>query len=321
MDFLLEAANCRAGFFARNCSVLRAVGKEKEMKNLSEKKGLKVEIIRFLVLTLAAGIFAFNLKSFIRTGNLIPGGFSGITILIQQIARQFLNMNIPYSFIYLPINIIPAIIGFKYIGKRFTLYSFYVVALSSVLTDILPDITITYDTLLVSLFGGIVGAVAATISLTAGASGGGTDFISIYFSEKRGVDAWNYIFAGNICILTVAGVVFGFDRALYSIIYQYTITTLLGHFYQRYQQDTLLIVTSMPEEITAKIYEITKHDTTRIDGIGGYSGEEKHILYSVIGRDQVDKALKEIKEVDSGAFINVLKTEQINGRFYRPKKI
>lgn len=290
------------------------------MRNLSETKGIKSEIIRFFVLTMAAGIYAFNLKSFIRTGNLIPGGFSGITILAQQIARQFLSIEIPYSFIYLPINIVPAVIGLKYIGKRFTMYSFYVVALSSVLTDILPDITITYDALLVSLFGGILGAVASTISLTAGASGGGTDFISIYFSEKKGVDAWNYIFAGNICILTAAGILFGFDRALYSIIYQYTITTLLGQLYKRYQQDTLLIVTSKPQEVTAKIYEITRHDTTRIEGIGGYSGETKHILYSVIGRDQVDRALKEIKELDRGAFINVINTEQVNGRFYRPKQ-
>ncbi len=290
------------------------------MKNLSEKKGIKNEIVRFLVLTIAAGIYAFNLKSFIRTGNLIPGGFSGITILIKQIAMQFFNLDIPYSFIYLPLNVVPAFIGFKYIGKRFTMYSFYVVALSSILTDLFPDITITYDILLVSIFGGILGAVAATISLTVGASGGGTDFISIYFSEKKGVDTWNYIFAGNIIILTIAGLIFGFDRALYSIIYQYTITTLLGQFYKRYQQDTLLIVTSKPAEVTAKIVEITRHDATRIDGIGGYSGETKHIIYSVIGRDQVDRVLKEIKEIDSGAFINVINTEQVNGRFYRPKK-
>lgn len=281
---------------------------------------LKKEAIIFLMLTLAAFLYAFNLKSFIRTGNLIPGGFSGTTILIQQIARQFLSVEIPYSFIYLPINVIPAVMGYKFIGKHFTLKSFYVVALSSVLTDLLPDITITYDALLVALFGGIVGGVAATICLTVGASGGGTDFISIYYSEKKGVDAWSYIFTGNIVILSIAGLLFGFDRALYSIIYQYTITTMLGQFYKRYQQDTLLIVTTMPSEVALRIREITHHDATEIQGVGSYSGEEKHILYSVIGRDQVDRVLKEIREVDQGAFINVMRTEQINGRFYRPRK-
>ena len=80
-------------------------------------------VIKFVALTVAACIFAFNLKSFIRTGNLIPGGFSGITVLVQQIGRQFFNVEIPYSLIYLPINLIPVYIGLKYIGKFFTLES------------------------------------------------------------------------------------------------------------------------------------------------------------------------------------------------------
>ena len=269
---------------------------------------------------MSAAIFAFNLKSFINTGNLIPGGFSGITVLVQQIGRQFFNVEIPYSAIYLPLNVIPAFIGLKYIGKRFTFESFYVVVLSSVLTDIIPNITITYDILLISIFGGIVGGIAAVICLTTGASSGGTDFISIYLSEKKGIDAWEFILAGNIVILVAAGLLFGFDRALYSIIYQYVITTMLGTFYKRYQQDTLLIVTEKPQEILEKIYEMTRHDGTIITGEGGYSGDKKHIIYSVIGRDQADKVIKAVKEIDEEAFTNVIKTDQVNGRFYMTPK-
>ena len=103
---------------------------------MKETSKAKKTIIKFLLLTLAAGIFAFNLKSFIRTGNLIPGGFSGITVLIQQIGRQFFNVEIPYSLVYLPLNVIPAYIGLRYIGKKFTFESFYVVVLSSILTDL-----------------------------------------------------------------------------------------------------------------------------------------------------------------------------------------
>ena len=225
------------------------------------------------------------------------------------------------SVIYLPLNVIPAYIGIRYIGKFFTLESFYVVVLSSILTDIFPNITITYEPILIAIFAGIVGGIGSVICLTAGASGGGTDFISIYFSEKKGIDAWGYILAGNIVLLVAAGLLFDFDRALYSIIYQYVITTILGTYYKRYQQDTLLVVTAYPKEIIARIYEMTKHDATIIQGEGGYSGEAKNILYSVVGRDQSDKVIKAIKEIDPGAFTNVIKTEQVNGRFYmRPKR-
>lgn len=114
------------------------------------KTGWKHELTMFISLTLVAALMAFNLKSFVRTGGLFPGGFSGLAILLQQIADVFFHVKIPYSALYLPLNLIPAFIGFKYIGKRFTLYSFYVVFLSGILTDLFPDITITYDTLLIA---------------------------------------------------------------------------------------------------------------------------------------------------------------------------
>ena len=271
----------------------------------------------FASLTVVSAALAFNLKSFINTGGLLPGGFSGVAILMQQIFEKFLHITIPYSLIYLPINLIPAYIGFRYIGKKFTIYSFYLVIMSSILTDIFPAVTITYDVLLIAIFGGLIQGAAVSLALISGASGGGTDFIAIYFSEKKGVDVWNYILLGNVVILTTAGILFGFDKALYSIIFQFTSTQVLGTLFKRYQQDTLLIITDQPMAVYGKIRELTHHDATLIEGSGCYEGADRHILYSVIGREQVDKVIGAIKEIDEHAFINVIKTEQINGRFYR----
>ncbi len=281
------------------------------------KVNYKKEIKTILALTLASCIIAFNLKSFVQTGGLFPGGFSGLTILIQRIAEMFLDLHIPYSVLYLPLNLIPAYIGFRFISVRFTLYSFYVVVLSGVLTDLFPTFTITYDTLLIAIFGGILNAVAISICLIFEASGGGTDFISIYFSEKKGIDAWNYIFAGNVVILVTAGLLFGFDKALYSIIYQYTSTQVIQMMFKRYQKDTLLIITELPGAVYGRIREITKHDATLIEATGCFEGAPRNILYSVIGREQVDVVIAAIKEIDPKAFINVINTEQVNGRFYK----
>ena len=284
------------------------------------KKGKKIDIKKeiktIFALTVAACIMAFNLKSFVQTGGLYPGGFSGLTILIQRVADLTFGIEIPYSLIYLPLNIIPALIGLRFISIKFTLYSFYVVVLSSILTDIFPSITITYDTLLISIFGGIIGSVAISICLIFEASGGGTDFLSIYFSEKKGIDTWNYIFAANVVILTTAGLLFGFDKALYSIIHQYTSTQVIQMMFKRYQKDTLLIITALPEAVYGRIREITHHDATLIEATGCYEGAPRSILYSVIGREQVDMVISAIMEIDPKAFINVINTEQINGRFY-----
>ena len=278
---------------------------------------VKKDLKTLAILTLGAAIYAFNLRSFVNTGGLFPGGFAGITLLIQRIGSQFFHVGIPYSLVYLPLNIVPAYIGFRFIGKRFTIFSFYVVFLSSFLTDLLPDITITYDTLLISIFGGILNGVSISVSLLAGASGGGTDFISIYFSEKKGIDTWNYIFLGNVCILTLAGILFGFDAALYSIIFQFCSTQVIQMLYKRYQKDTLLIITSKPREVYEQIRISTHHDATLIEGEGCYEEAPRHILYSVVGRGEVDRLMQEIRAIDEKAFINVIQTEQVNGRFYR----
>lgn len=283
----------------------------------SKQNKIKREIITIFCLTLASAVIAFNLKSFVYTGGLFPGGFSGVTILLQGIGSKFFDINIPYSVIYLPLNLIPAFIGVKYISKRFTFYSFYVVFLSGVLTDIFPSVTITYDTLLISIFGGIINGACMSVCLTNGASGGGTDFISIFFSEKKGVDAWSYILMGNIVVLVTAGLLFGFDRALYSIIYQYSSTQVIQLLFKRYQKNTLLIITSVPDAIYGKLRELTHHDATLIRGIGMYEGSERHILYSVVGREEINKLVSEINKIDPKAFINIIRTDQVSGRFYK----
>ena len=283
----------------------------------SKQNKIKREIITIFCLTLASAVIAFNLKSFVDTGGLFPGGFSGVTILLQGIGSKFFDINIPYSVIYLPLNLIPAFIGVKYISKRFTFYSFYVVFLSGVLTDIFPSVAITYDTLLISIFGGIINGACMSVCLTNGASGGGTDFISIFFSEKKGVDAWSYILMGNIVVLVTAGLLFGFDRALYSIIYQYSSTQVIQLLFKRYQKNTLLIITSVPDAIYGKLRELTHHDATMIRGIGMYEGSERHILYSVVGREEINKLVSEINKIDPKAFINIIRTDQVSGRFYK----
>lgn len=121
----------------------------------------------------------------------------------------------------------------------------------------------------------------------------------------------------NVVILTVAGLLFGFDKALYSIIHQYTTTQVIQLMFKRYQKDTLLIITAMPTAVYSKIRDITHHDATLITGEGCFENTQRNILYSVVGREEADKLIREIKQIDPHAFINVIKTEQLNGRFYK----
>lgn len=295
---------------------------ELKLEYQPETKSKKAKNLRsFSLCTLGALLYAFNLNSFVNTGGLYPGGFAGITILIQNICEVFLGFELPYTLLYLPLNFVPIYIGIRYLGKRFTFFSVYVIVASSIFTDLLPQVPITSDILLISIFGGILNGVAISLCLLAGASGGGTDFISIYFSEKKGIDTWNYIFMANIAILISAGLIFGFDKALYSIIFQYASTQIITMLHKRYQKHTLLIITEQPNVIYGRIRAITNHDATLFKGIGCFQGAERNMVYSVVSSDEVNKVMSAIKEVDPKAFINSIKTEEIGGWFYsKPNK-
>ena len=250
-------------------------------------------------------------------GGLIPGGFTGVSILIQEICVMVWNVEPPFSVINILLNLVPIIIGFKFIGKKFTGYTMVMIVLTGILTDLIPAYTVTTDILLVAVFGGLINALAVCICLFAGATTGGTDIISIFFSEKYGVDSWNAIFLGNVVILLIAGGLFGWDKALYSIIFQFASTQVIQTVYTRYQKQTLLIVTKKPDEVYEHIRSITNHDATLIKGVGCYEKKECDILYSVVGRDEVRKVLKEVHETDPKAFVNMIRTEGISGRFYQ----
>ena len=272
---------------------------------------------RTIMILLAAVLMAVNLKTFVRTGGLIPGGFTGLTRLIQEISDLVWGIEPPFTLINLTLNAIPIVVSFKFIGKKFTLYSCLMIVVSGLITDIIPSYAVTTDMLLVSVFGGLFNALAMIICLMAGATAGGTDFIAIFLSEKMDIDSWNYIFVGNVVILGIAGALFGWDKALYSIIFQFTSTQVLHALHRRYQKQTLLIVTKKPDEVYEVIKQMTNHDATLIKGEGCYMKQECDILYSVVGRDEVRKVLNRVRETDPAAFVNMIRTESLSGRFYQ----
>ena len=207
---------------------------------------LKQDAKRLIVICLASAAMALNIKTFVRTGGLYPGGATGLTLLIQRVFELFLNVEIPYTIINVLLNLGPIYIGFKFIGKKFTLFSCITIMLTNILTDILPAYAITYDILLISVFGGIINGFLISLCLMMNATTGGTDFIGIFLSERKGVDSFNVILGFNAILLIVAGLLFGWEKALYSIIFQYASTQVLRMLYQQYRQHTLLVVTNHP---------------------------------------------------------------------------
>lgn len=277
----------------------------------------KREAKRIIFGIIGSVIMAVNIKTFVRAGGLYPGGFNGVTLLIQTVCDRYFDVTVPFSPISLALNAIPAIISFKAIGKKFTLNTSILIVLTSILTDIVPSMSITQDTLLISVFGGLINGAAISIALIGGTSTGGTDFIAIYFAEKKNKDVWNYILMGNAAVLLAAGYLFGWDKALYSIIFQYTSTQTIHLLYQAYKKVTLFVVTENPEAVYQAIYEVTNHSATEFAATGMYSNERRKMIYSVVSTVEAKVLIRRVMEADPKAFVNVVKTDTLIGRFYQ----
>ncbi|MGN0255892.1 MAG: YitT family protein [Chordicoccus sp.] len=294
-------------------SIVKAINAEKtEEPIFSVKKDGR----RLIIITCMAVLMALNIRCLVHGGGLYPGGATGATLLLQKIFHEFFHARLPYTLINVILNAIPVYIGYRYVGKKLTIYSVYMIMLTNILTDILPVRPITDDIMLVSLFGGLINGVVISVCLMQNANTGGTDFISLYFSEKKGIDGFNISLGINGVILVCAGILFGLDKAMYSILFQYISTQMIHTLYRRYQKVTMLIVTDHPEQVCTAITRVGNHGATVLQGEGAYEGRTHTMIYSVVSRPEAKQITKVILETDPGAFINVIGTEQLTGRFY-----
>lgn len=280
--------------------------------NQTVKKNIKTTI----VIIFSAFLSALTINVFVYSGGFFPGGFSGISVLINRSLIQYTGIDIPYGLLYVLMNVFPTILVYKYVGKRFTTFSILQYGLVSFFTLILPVVKLNYDIILITIFGGIFSGISVVLSLMQNASGGGTDFIAIYASNRYRKPIFNYILYANMGILSIAGLLFGWEKALYSIIYQYVSTQVIESRYQRYKFSTLHMITNHPEEVSQAIFKSTRHGITKLQAEGMYSKSEKTMLYMVVNAFEVNDVVSAAKEADPKIFITISKADKIVGNYY-----
>lgn len=288
---------------------------------MTEKKEKPVftskDIVSVLMVTLSSAIYAFGMNTFVSSGNLFPGGYAGITRLITQALKQFAGISISFSIIYFLLNGITTLFVWRRIGHKFVLLSIFWYTMTSVFTAVFPYRTITSDPLLISVFGGLINGFAIGISLRNNASSGGTDFIAIYTSMRFNRPTWNYLLGVNAVVLVIAGLMFGWNQALYSIIFQFVSTQVVNSMHQRYKLSRVEVVTNLPEEVSSAVFHTCRHGITKIPCEGGFTDQKHWLLIMTINTYQLKEVLEAVKKADSRAFIAIDQVERIIGNYYQ----
>lgn len=275
--------------------------------------------LRVIMVILSSVLMAFSLNFFVYNTGLLPAGFSGVAILLQEIARTFFNIEISYSVLYPVLNILPAIIAYKTIGHRFFWLSCLQVIMTSLLVDIFPKIQIADDIVLATFIGAAVTGIGNILALNANASAGGTDFIAMAISNKRNKTVWNQVLVFNMIVLSISGFLFGWTTALWSIIFQFTDNRVINQYHLRYQRLTLLFVVKKEDaqDLADELIDLTHHTVTAVDGKGLYTNSDRVLLYMVIGKEDLPIIRKFIDQhEEKKIFLNIINSGAIEGNFY-----
>lgn len=285
------------------------------LKELNQHKEFRNLVTLFAVI-LSGFMQATIIQVFMRPLNLLSSGFTGVAILVEKITSTYFGFTFSTSLGMLVLNIPIALFCCKSISKRFTFFSLLQVIIASFFLKVIHFEALFDDRLLNIIFGGLLYGMQAVIALKANASTGGTDFIALYISNKKNKSIFSYVFIFNACLLIIFGMMFGWENAGYSILFQFISTKTIDTFYNRYARMTLQITTSKPDAVIQCLIKNYRHGLSRVDGIGGYSGRNISLIHAVVSSYEVGEMVALMRTVDPHVIVNVMKTENFYGGFY-----
>lgn len=272
--------------------------------------------VTFMAVIAAAALQAYAVQTFVEPANLVSGGFMGIALLLNRLCRT-VGIPLSTSLALVLLNLPVAWICSRSISLRFTVFSLIQVLAASILLKVCNFSPLFDDEILNVIFGGVAFGFATVIALRGNASAGGTDFIALYVSNKKGKSIWEFVFAGNVVLIAIYGALFGWEYAGYSIVFQYIATRIISTFHHRYERVTLQITTTLAPQIIDAYISQFRHGISCVEALGGYSKKKMFLLHTVISSYELQNVVQLIRQMDEKVIINVFKTEAFYGAFYR----
>lgn len=278
-----------------------------------------LKLTNFIFLLLAGCINAFGVNIFLSPVRLYDSGISGTSILLSQITPEYLTLPV----FLLILNIPLFLFGLKKQGIAFTVYSVFTVSIYSLaswlITDVLPvDVSFAsplagQDLLLCALFGGMISGVGSGLTIRYGGAIDGIEVLAVIFSKKLGLTVGTFVMIYNIILYTVCGIIMGsWILPLYSIVtYGAGLKTVDFVIEGLDRSKSVMIITEKPTEISEELMAAFDCGTTKIKAMGGYSNNEKTVIYFVVNRFQIAKMKNIVCSVDPKAFMTISEVAEV----------
>ena len=279
------------------------------MKKEHKKESHLHLVFRYIFMMLGASMAAASIELFLVPNSIIDGGIIGISLILNFIT------GIPFGILILLINLPFLFSGYKYIGKNFFISStFAIVALALIeapLKSVGPFVT---DPLLAAVFGGLLLGAGVGIVIRNGGALDGTEILGILLTRKIPFSVGEFVMFFNIFIFGWAGFVLGWEHAMYSILTYYIASKTIDAVIQGLDETKAVIVISDEfEEMGNAISNRLGRSITNLKGYGGYSSQEKDVIYVVVTRLEITKLKTIIYETDPNAFVTIMAAQEAHG--------
>ncbi len=269
----------------------------------------KENIFSFIMLTLGSVIAAFALEEFLVPNNIFDGGVTGISMILVHI------INVKLSILVAIINIPFLLYALRRMGHAFLFKAAYSMILFSIMLGVFEPLkNATSDLLLATAFGGIFLGVGVGMVLRGGACLDGSEIVGIIINKKTSISIGRIVLIINIAIYAIAGLKFGIDRAMYSMLMYFITSKVIDIVEIGWDQaKSVMIITDDGEKMAKNIYENLGRTVTFMRGEGLISGQEKDILYCVVTRAEIYDLRHLINNSDTGAFTTISDVSEIIG--------
>jgi uncharacterized membrane-anchored protein YitT (DUF2179 family) len=285
------------------------------IKHLQKFQHEKLETIRLVLwnlflITSGSLICALAINGILLPHGFLSGGFVGVSLIIH-----YLFPFLPVALLYFILNIPVYFLGWRYIGRRFFMYSVAGMVIFTLAMLWKPFIIPVHDKMLAAIFAGILSGAGGGVILKSLGSAGGMDILSIILFKRFSIRLGSSILVLNILILSFAAYFFSIEEALYTLIFLFVSTQVLNVvIYGLSQRKAVYVISPSWEKIYRGIIEQTQRGVTIIGGRGGYTGKDIQMVFTVISHQELPRLKKLINEIDPQSFVVVSDTLEVMGQ-------
>jgi len=272
---------------------------------------------RIFFIVLGSALVSVALEIFLVPNQIIDGGIVGISIMLAHV------LSLPLGLFLFALNVPFLFLGYKQIGKTFAISTLFGVTLMSVGTLVLHHVNpLTIDTFLAAVFGGVILGIGVGLVIRFGGSLDGTEIVAILINKKSPFSVGEIVMFFNLFIMTTAGFVFGWDRAMYSLIAYFiafkTIDIILEGFDE---SKSVWIISEEAREIGSAIMDRLGRGVTFLHGEGAFTGDSKQVIFCIINRLEEAKLKSIVQELDTSAFLAIGNIHDVRGGQFKKRDI